>query len=199
MKLTKTLIAIAALVCTVNVGRAQTTSVTTTTTTTEPSESRWHWNWNETFTYTTEVEKFRANEFSFDFFGSYNRSSAKVNDFFDEPEHGDWGGGVGVNYFFLKWLGVGIDSSMHADGGTFVDNVSGSMILRLPIDSASMAPSIFGGGGRYFNADEWAVHAGAGIEFRLNPHTGIFIDGRYVWADKSSDSSQIRSGLRFAF
>jgi hypothetical protein len=158
------------------------------------------WNWHDRFAYSREGDKFRDKEFSVDLFGSYKRGQKNVGDFFDSPEHGVWGGGIGANYFFTRMFGAGADVSMHADGNEFIDNGSANLIVRFPIEAASLAPYVFGGGGRNFDPiDEWEGHAGVGLEFRLNPHTGIFADGRYVWPDKSSDYSIIRAGFRFAF
>jgi hypothetical protein len=160
----------------------------------------WSWNTHERFTYNPEGEKYFANEFSIDLFGSYKRGHNKFNDFFDQPEHGVFGGGIGVNYFFTKMLGIGADTSMHDDGGKFIDNVAGNLILRFPIGTSCFAPYILGGAGYDFDpTSQWEAHAGVGVEFRLNPHTGIFTDGRYVWPDKTGDYSLIRAGLRFAF
>lgn len=164
------------------------------------AQRNWTWQWDERFRYTTD-EKFRANELTFDLFASYGRGHGHFNDFFDQTlEHGTWGGGVGANYFFTKYLGVGADVFMHANGNEFIDHTSLGVIGRFPIERISLAPYAFGGAGRNFDPiDEWTAHAGIGLEWRLNPHTGIFADGRYVWPDKSGDFSLLRAGLRFAF
>lgn len=164
------------------------------------AEHDWNWSWHDRFSYAREGDKFKANEFTIDLFGSYKRGQKNVSDFFDEPEHGVWGGGIGVNYFFTRFIGVGGDVSAHDDGRQFVDNASGNVIFRFPIEAASMAPYVFGGGGGTFDpTEQWEGHVGGGLEFRLNPHTGIFADARYIWNDKTADQSLIRTGLRFAF
>ncbi len=164
------------------------------------AEHTWNWNMNDRFAYTREGDRFLPGEFSLDTFGSYKRGSKNVGDVFDEPEHGVWGGGVGANYFFTRYVGVGADVTMHADGGKFIDSTSGNLILRLPIERMSLAPYVFGGiGGNFDPTEEWLAQAGVGLEFRLNPITGIFADGRYIWPDKSADYSLIRAGLRFVF
>ena len=184
-------IAATALIVGSSAAMAETTSTTTTTRTT----------FAERFAYDSEAtEYYRANEFSLDIFGSYYRQQNKWNDMFYEPEGGDWGGGIGMNYFFHKFVGVGVDATVHNNDSAFVDNVNTSVIGRFPIGDSGFAPYIYGGGGHLFDpSDDWSVHAGVGFEFRINPHTGIFIDGRYAWADDESDYSIIRSGFRFAF
>ena len=164
------------------------------------ADHTWSWNTKERFAYDRDAtDKFRANELTFDLFGNYNKGQRKWNDVFDTSmRHGDFGGGLGVNYFFTPILGIGGDAYWLDDKGSFINNVSSSLIVRFPIDC--VAPYMFGGVGRNFDpVDEWAAHAGVGVEFRLNPFTGIFLDGRYVFADKSSDYSMLRTGLRFAF
>jgi hypothetical protein len=165
------------------------------------AERDWSWNWNDRFAYDREGDHFTANEFTVDLFASYLRGHAHGDEdsFFDEPEHGDWGGGIGANYFFTRYIGIGADTTIHANGGSFVDTASGSLIVRVPIEAISLAPYVFGGGGYDFQGDDQAFgQVGAGLEFRLNRHTGVFVFGRYSWG-VDSDLSLIRSGLRFAF
>ncbi len=144
--------------------------------------------------------KYFANEFSFDAFGSYTKSFNNPGDIFDHDwRHGDFGGGVGFNYFFLRYLGIGADTFFQEKGELF-SNVSGNLIARLPIGNSGFAPYIFGGGGRRFDpVAEWTWDAGIGLEYRFTRHIGLFIDSRYTWADKTIDYTLSRSGLRFAF
>ena len=86
----------------------------------------------------------------------------------------------------------------------FVDDVDGSLIVRIPIPLGNtglgLAPYGFGGGGHKFDPVEASyVHAGGGVEFRFTPHIGIFVDARYVWADHVKDYGLGRAGVRFAF
>ncbi|MBA4147851.1 MAG: outer membrane beta-barrel protein [Verrucomicrobia bacterium] len=187
MKITAVLTATALILAT-GMTMAQTTTTTTRTT------------FAERFAYDREGDFYRANEFSFDVFGSYHRNSQNEDDFFDQPKGGRWGGGIGLNYFFTRNIGIGVDTSIHNNRGAFIDNASLSAIARFPIAESGFAPYILGGGGRIFDpTDAWSLHAGVGFEFRFNPNTGIFIDGRYAWGEDSNDYSLIRSGLRFAF
>lgn len=159
--------------------------------------------WRDRFHYDRDAntELYPDQEFTIDLFGAYAKEKRKFNDTFDKTmRHGDWGAGVGVNYFFMKGFGIGADAYGLDNGSDFVDAVNGSLIFRLPIDVAHLAPYVFGGGGRQFQgSDTWTLHAGAGLEIRLNSHTGIFLDGRHVFTDKGSDYALLRSGLRLAF
>ena len=183
-------------------GMAQTTTTTTTETTTvshvwNDPQAWWgnHWAYNV-------ADRYTDNELSLDFFGSYLAGEHKIeNVFHNSIRHGFWGGGVGVNYFFLRNLGVSADMNIPDDGGgNFVNNVYGSLIARFPICNSGLAPYVFGGGGRQTQpAWEWTGHAGVGMEYRFNPVTGVFVDSRYTWVKHTSDEIMFRAGLRFVF
>jgi len=192
----------AAMLLTANAGLAQTTTTTTTTTTTvshvwEDPHGWWGYHWKRN----PDMSFYNCNELTMDFFGSYIAGERRIEDIFKTNiRHGTWGGGVGANYFFTRWLGIGGDVNIPANGGPFVDSINGNLIARIPIANTGLAPYIFGGGGRQTDpAWQWTGQAGTGLEFRFNPYTGIFADTRYVWADKTSDSIYFRAGLRFAF
>jgi hypothetical protein len=159
-------------------------------------------NWHDRFTYANEGQIFFPNEFSFDAFGVYTTTSRRsFGDLFtDNIRHGKFGGGVGVNYFVTRYLGFGADMTMTANGGKFIDNAMGNLILRLPIDKAHLAPYIFGGfGGQFDPRTDWVADAGAGLDFRFNHYTALFIDGRYIWVNNQPDYALFRAGLRFSF
>lgn len=192
MKITKLVTFAAAMTATAQVGMAQVAHVW-------DDPRGW---WGNHFVYGPATpNKFTANEFSVDAFGSYWAGERRVEDIFETNiRHGVWGGGVGVNYFLTREIGLGGDINIPNNGGNFIDNASGSLILRLPFETTGLAPYIFGGGGRMTDRVwEWEGHAGIGLEWRLNPITGLFADARYIWPEDSSDSLQIRAGLRFVF
>ncbi|HWF17657.1 MAG TPA: outer membrane beta-barrel protein [Verrucomicrobiae bacterium] len=147
---------------------------------------------------------FNANEASLDLFGTYQ---AFERHFLAWPNtsihHGNYGGGVGGNYFFTRELGIGAEAAFLAGTGAphFTDHVGGNLFLRLPIDVAHIAPYVFGGGGRAFNPTwNWYWDFGVGLEFRFNPKMGIFADARYIWKDEGArDQAALRAGLRLVF
>ncbi len=145
--------------------------------------------------------KYTANEFSVDLFGSFIADERKIEEIFKTNiRSGEWGGGVGLNYFMTREIGLGGDINMSANGGKLVDQVLGNLIIRWPFESCGLAPYIFGGGGRSIDPIwEWLGHAGIGLEFRFNPTLGIFGDGRYEWLDHSPDRLLLRTGLRVVF
>ncbi len=143
------------------------------------------------------TDYFRAHELSLDLFGTYTApQNGKINDGF--------GGGGGVNYFFNKWFGVGVEGGAY-DGGNTADTVSyasGSLIARYPIEAWHLAPYGFVGGGWHWGSDhiDGAIgYAGLGVEYRFTPHIGLFTDGRYVLGDSSNDYGLARVGIRYAF
>jgi hypothetical protein len=149
----------------------------------------------------THAPKFTGQELSVDLFGTYMAAQDGIENIFETNiKHGDWGGGVGLNYFLTRSLGLGGDINIGSNAGEFVDQALGSVILRLPIESIGLAPYIFGGGGRGFDPEwEWLADAGVGLELRWNPMLGVFSDARYVWAEKTNDRLMLRAGLRVVF
>lgn len=128
-------------------------------------------------------------------------------------DHG-WGGGIGINYFFTRNIGIGVDAAWlyakesPALGGdhSTIHNFSGSLIARFPIDENCIAPYIYVGGGAAVDGEQWAsAHAGAGIEFRLQPQKfGVFIDGRWTYygdrfGNGDLNNFNARAGVRWVF
>jgi hypothetical protein len=168
------------------------------------------------FVYNVPPEnRFTANELSLDLSGSYIAPERGLQHLFetDIRHRGHWGGNVGVNYFFLPYLGIGGNINMSANGGNFVDQALGNLILRWPICPIGVAPYIFGGGGRGFDSFgglpagvfdptwQWFADGGVGLEWRPNATTGIFADATYMWHLKegSFDRLLLRFGLRLVF
>ncbi|MDB6022369.1 MAG: hypothetical protein JWQ04_2226 [Pedosphaera sp.] len=156
--------------------------------------------WSTHAGYSTDHQQlFNANELQLDLFGTYQ---VDANGFFPDTFHNNkWGGGVGGNYFFTRYTGIGVDTAFLAKTPHFDDHVGGNVYLRLPIEVVRLAPYAFGGGGRAFNPTaRWFWDVGAGLEFRLNPKLALFADGRYIWKhDAISNQSAIRTGIRLVF
>jgi hypothetical protein len=112
-----------------------------------------------------------------------------------------FGGGLGVNYFFHRNIGVGVDGTLYEGGAGGVWGFSSSLILRLPIDCACLAPYVLGGGGYTVDGTSGGTfHAGGGVEYRVVPNkVGIYGEGRYTWGVNTNDSAQARLGVRFVF
>jgi hypothetical protein len=143
-------------------------------------------------------EKFPANQLTLDGFGTYHQTFPTFGSQFDRNwKHGNFGGGVGLNYFFVPYLGLGVDTYSE-DHGAFFKNVAGSLILRMPVAQSGFAPYIFGGvGGTFDPVNEWTEHAGLGVEYRFSRHIGLFGDWRYTFEEKEPNSNLVRVGVRF--
>jgi hypothetical protein len=157
--------------------------------------------WGNHFTLVTVPDFYQPGELSFDLFGTYWAGQRKLSKIFDTNiRNGVWGGGVGINYFITRELGIAIDMNMPDNRGHLIDTVQGSLIGRFPIGVSGVAPYVFGGGGRSTDQVwQWLGHGGVGIETRINPITGLFVDARYIWAEKSSDTLLFRGGVRLVF
>jgi hypothetical protein len=141
---------------------------------------------------------FKDQELQLDVFGSYTQFTTGHSKYQD-----GFGGGLGVNYFFCKYVGVGVDGNVLDGNANGVWTATGSVILRYPIDLGSFcfAPYVFGGGGGMW--DGTAVgsgHAGGGLEYRIiKQKLGIYAEGRYTWTGNGEDNAQFRTGVRFVF
>jgi len=160
---------------------------------------------------------FSDHELQIDTFGQASfGDNSKIGVFRDTA----WGGGVGLNYFFQRNIGLGIEgawlSAKHSglghdlansrDDRTVIHNLTGSIILRLPLDSVCVAPYVYVGGGWQDDGSSWASgHVGAGLEYRIVPHkVGIFVDGRWTYlGDRFQESDlnfwSVRAGFRLVF
>jgi hypothetical protein len=140
------------------------------------------------------VTCFGDTELQIDAFGTYNAARHQYND--------GYGGGLGVNYFFLRYVGVGVDSTIYPGGAGGVWAFSSSVIARFPIDSICLAPYVLAGGGYSVDGHSFGTwHVGGGLEYRVIPNKlGIFGEGRYTWgAGNECDSAQARLGVRVVF
>jgi len=139
---------------------------------------------------------FKDQELQIDLFGSYTDGVQR------REYNDDFGGGVAVSYFFMRYLGVGIEGNVRDGDAHGVWNLGGRLIARYPLELGNIciAPYIFGGGGAQFDgltSGTWL--AGGGLEWRATPMFGVFGEGRYTWAGAQADSGQARVGVRFAF
>jgi hypothetical protein len=134
---------------------------------------------------------FSEHEWQVDLFGQYSVGEGphQAGIFRD---HG-WGGGIGINYFFTRNIGLGVDAAWLAakeapyvagdTERTALHNFSGSLICRFPIDHLCLAPYLYAGGGYHVDGEDWAsAHGGVGVEYRIQPQKlGLFMDGRWTY------------------
>src|ERR1051326_4233195 len=163
--------------------------------------------WEDRFRYEKDpADKFPPHQLSLDLFGTYATKDRwgghnGVDNGGNPGKDDQGGGGLGLNYFFSQYIGIGADSYIEEWKAPY--RVNGSLILRYPLSRAGgIAPYIFGGGGREFKyLTQWTYHGGGGLEFRFDRYTGIFGDARRVFSDRSSDFDYTlaRGGLRLNF
>lgn len=145
---------------------------------------------------------YRAHELSLDLFGSgsVGRYTLKHLSGRRVRENGELGAGLGLNYFFTRYIGIGGDLYSENRTGALVDSASGNVIGRFPIGESGLAPYAFAGGGYQFDGLEVAFgQFGGGLEFRFTPHIGVFADARLVYPEETKYYGLARLGLRFAF
>lgn len=136
-----------------------------------------------------------ARDFSLDVFG-YHASRDKGG-----ADREAWGPGVGVNYFFSRYFGVGADT--YADAFEVPYLLNASALARYPLGDIA-APYAFTGFGRQWeHAAQWTGHLGGGIEARipfiLKETSSAFVDIRQVFAAETHDYTVIRFGFRLRF
>lgn len=140
--------------------------------------------------------KFRDNELQIDAFG--------LGAFYQGGRPG-WGGGLGVNYFFSRYFGLGIEQDLfgrndqgsagYTEWGTF-----GNAFLRYPICSWNLAPYAVVGGGVIYGKTKaiGGGTVGGGLEYRLTDNIALFGDARWLYTENNSGVIA-RTGIKFAF
>ena len=159
---------------------------------------------------------FSDTELQLDFFGAYADGNSTDHAGYIQ-DHG-WGGGVGINYFFARYFGLGVDgiwlygrenaAAEDRVGGehTTFHNVTSSLIFRYPMDHLCLAPYAFAGGGFHVDGDQWGSgHVGVGVEYRVVPHkVGIFADTRWNYfgtryGHGDQNNVVVKAGFRVIF
>ena len=145
---------------------------------------------------------YRAPELDIDGFGvaAFNQQTLEHLSVNSVHHQTRLGLGAGVNFFFLRMVGIGAQAYSFDTRHSFIDNASGDLTVRFPILDTGFAPYVFGGGGHRWDREETNfAEAGGGFEFRFHPNIGVFIDGRYVLSHRTDDFGLGRAGFRFAF
>jgi len=183
--------------CRVNAQDATTTNIDQTATTTTTTAAT-----TTNTQFVAPADLYHAQELSFDAFAAGTVGARTINHLSGDRirRDGRLGAGVGVNYFFCRYLGI--DGEAYSEGAThsFVRSASGNLIFRFPILETGLAPYVFGGGGYQFDDIRQGFgQAGGGLEFRFVRHVSIFADARAVFASRSEDYGLGRAGLRISF
>ena len=115
-----------------------------------------------------------------------------------------WGGGTAINYFFLKYFGLGVEQSLAARNDATEWGTFGNAFLRYPICSWNLAPYVTAGIGKlYGSGDSVGVGTvGGGLEYRMTKNIALFSDARWLYSPQSESHNGAvltRLGLRCAF
>lgn len=121
-----------------------------------------------------------------------------------------YGGGLGLNYFFGRYFGIGVEQDLvgrNSNGsGAYAEWATiGNLFLRYPICSWNLAPyAMIGGGALYGTSAGIGVgHVGGGIEYRFTKHLGVFTDARWLFTGNGNNDHNGavlgRAGIRVAF
>ena len=143
---------------------------------------------------------FYAGETNFDIISLYVSPSGDPTEGYDgEPLDDGFGGGISISHFVTERFG-GQFRAYWWDTESVVHSITGSFIVRQPIEKWCTAPYVFGGiGGHFDSANQHSWHAGAGVDIRLSEKWGIVADYSYTWADETADWNLFTLGLRFTF
>jgi len=150
---------------------------------------------------TQDTSYFKDKELQLDLFYSFNDGVRGGDRYFNDRS----GGGLGLNYFFTRYFGVGAEGNWFKGGpsNAVLHDVSGSLIARLPLECCTLhvAPYLFVGGSEVWDGKETSLaNVGAGMEVRLTPRFGVFADWRYGFTMGSSNNMDTtRAGVRFTF
>jgi hypothetical protein len=148
-----------------------------------------------------ETCKFRDYELQVDAFGT--------GAFYKNGRPG-WGGGLGLNYIFGRYFGLGVEQDLvgRNDNGSeaYAEwSTVGNVFLRYPICSWNLAPYAMVGGGAFYGTAKSVGfgHVGGGLEYRVTDNIGIFSDARWLFTGNGNNdrSGAIlgRAGVRVSF
>lgn len=148
-------------------------------------------------------------EWQIDLFGNYSLTGHDQDELMGDHA---WGAGLGINYFFARYIGLGAEGIwMHPNQDERDDFGSAGLNLFLRFPAECFVPYIYGGGDVVFNATNASAgsssddtlfggHVGLGIEYRVAQNIGLFTDARYTFVEQShNDYATVRAGFRFAF
>lgn len=136
---------------------------------------------------------YRDNELQLDAFGlgGFYRGGSSV-----------WGGGLGVNYFFLRYVGLGVEQFVAGNSGNTDWGTFGHLFLRYPF-CWGLSPYAMVGIGKIYgsNPSIGGGDVGGGLEWRFTENVGLFWDGAWIYSPELSNGGGVASriGLRYAF
>jgi hypothetical protein len=122
------------------------------------------------------------------------------------------GGNLGVNYFFSKYLGLGVDDSVGSGhnpgmsgfyGLQAYTSLQADLLFRYPICNWNLAPyAMVGGGATWGPTSQGDGNVGGGIEWRFMSNLGFFADCRWLFGNTGNfalSQALPRVGFRLSF
>jgi len=147
----------------------------------------------------------------------------------DRLEHNAGGGGITFNYFFTRYIGVGLEGDF-LGGNPYDTALTGQLIFRYPFEfGAKAAPAgyskdgkdirdakdgkttmsgptwglapyvLIGGGGQWDGRAEGIGEFGGGVELRFKGHYGCFVESRWIMHDARQTYAAETIGFSYIF
>ncbi len=162
-------------------------------------------------------EWYADREFNVGLWGTYVFTGNKwQNDRYIEADHA-WGGGIDLKYFFMRYIGVGIEGwavdARQARENVFVDfsdgifqrsfshesNAVGSVLGTLTLRSGEGFDQVVTTG-HTGSTSEGIGQVGGGLEIRITPHIGWISDFSWNFVNGPQNNfGMARTGVNFAF
>src|SRR6266705_1171507 len=135
-------------------------------------------------------EWYADREFNISLWGTYVFTGNNwIDDRYIEADHA-WGGGIDLKYFFMRYVGVGIEGwavdARQARDERFVEPGEGFDVVQTTGHTGSETRAI--------------GQVGGGMEIRLTPHIGWVSDFSWNFVDGPNNNfGMVRTGVNFAF
>lgn len=137
---------------------------------------------------------FGETELQVDVYGAYVDAGSSDGDGF--------GGGLAINYFFHRNFGLSLDTNASEGDSDTVWQHSVGLIGRYPfeLNGVFLSPYLkVAGGIQSQDGTDAFLALGGGLEWRVNPHLGLFTEATYGFVQDNADFVTIRAGVRFVF
>jgi len=150
-------------------------------------------------------EWYADREFNVSLWGTYVFTGTNwIDDRYIEADHA-WGGGIDLKYFFMRYIGVGIEGwvvdARQARQDVFIDFSDGIFANSIHRESnAGEGFDIVATTG-HTDAETRAIgQVGGGMEIRITPHIGWVSDFSWNFVDGPNNNfGMVRTGVNFAF
>lgn len=136
-------------------------------------------------------QRYRAREFSIATYATLDLESVIGGD-------AQYGGGVGLDYFITRGLGLGLRAEAQDTKGGFIDQFGPRLTVRAPLWDR-VAPYGYVQGIFNLDRDDWRVGTGAGVEWRFTKNLGAFAEAGAEMDLDGRSRLRTAAGLRLSF